>query len=273
MGSEPDHVFLLDNGSLAPAAVRSLRSLARSVGERVGRSVEPVSVLHADRVPANELDGRAAEVVDAAVRTRAAQGARSFALVPLFFGPSRALTDYIPHCATQWRADFPGLEVKVAPTLHSAGDDHLARMLADLVRAELANEPATRVAVVDHGSPVRAVTAVRDDVAAQLSGLLHGQVSEVAPCSMERRAGVAYAFNEPSLERLLTAPGWRESRVIVAQLFLQPGKHAGPDGDIATICERAVAQAPHLRVRRTALLGEHPELPALLAKRTRELLR
>jgi len=88
---------------------------------------------------------------------------------------------------------------------------------------------------------------------------------------MERRPGAAYAFNEPLLENLLAQPGWRESAVIVGQLFLLPGRHAGPAGDVAEICARAEAGAPGLRTRRTALLGEHPQLIDVLADRYRAL--
>lgn len=270
MGGAPDHVFLVDNGSLAPAAVRSLRALAEAVSARIGRAVEPVSVAHADKISREALDGRPAEVFEAALHARAAKGARRFAVVPLFIGPSRALTEYLPERVEVARRVLAELDVRVAAPLHTAGDDRLARMLADWVRET--EGPVDRVAVVDHGSPTRAVTAVRDEVAAQLGRCLEAKKITVAPCSMERRAGEAYAFNEPLLAGLLRSPGWRESRVLVAQLFLQPGRHAGPDGDIARVCAEAMAEAPELRVQRTPLLGEHPGLPDLLAERARTVL-
>jgi sirohydrochlorin ferrochelatase len=40
---------------------------------------------------------------------------------------------------------------------------------------------------------------------------------------------------------------------VVAPLFLSPGRHAGPDGDLAQIC-RAVHPHSHL----TELVGTHP---------------
>ncbi|QYM78033.1 CbiX/SirB N-terminal domain-containing protein [Horticoccus luteus] len=271
MAEACEHLFLVDNGSLAPAAIRSLRALAEKLGARLGRLVEPVSVLHADKVPAAELGGRAAEVLEAAVRRRANAGARRFGVVPLFIGPSRALTEFLPESTERWRGEFGGLTMTVADPLHRAGEMVLAEMLADFVRATGPARGATKVAVVDHGSPVRAVTAARDEIAAQLAVLLGG-AAEVAPCSMERRAGEAYAFNEPLLETLLDAPGWRGGDVVVAQLFLQQGRHAGPQGDVAQICARAEAASAGGRVRRTPLLGEHPRLIDLLAARAREVM-
>lgn len=270
MATACEHLFLVDNGSLSPAATRSLRTLAEKLTARLGRDVEAVSAMHADKVPAAELEGRAAEVLDAAVRVRARAGARRFGVVPLFIGPSRALTDLIPELTERWRGEFRELTVAVADPLHRAGETQLAEMLADFVRADSGRSSATRIAVVDHGSPVRAVTAARDEIAAQLAALLGGGAA-VSPCSMERRPGEAYAFNEPLLETLLRAPEWSAGDVVVTQLFLQPGRHAGAHGDIAQICARAQAAAPRWRVRRTPLLGEHPRLIDLLAARAREL--
>ena len=92
-------------------------------------------------------------------------------------------------------------------------------------------------------------------------------VSAVAACSMERRPGAAYAFNEPLLETLLARPPWNFGPVIVAQLFLLPGRHAGPGGDVEAICRRARQKASALRTRRTRLLGGHPALIEILADR------
>jgi hypothetical protein len=90
---------------------------------------------------------------------------------------------------------------------------------------------------------------------------------------MERRPGAAYAFNEPLLETLLATPPWNSGPVIVAQLFLLPGRHAGPGGDIEAICRGARQQSPRLRTRRTRLLGGQAGLVAILADRFRAATR
>jgi hypothetical protein len=124
------------------------------------------------------------------------------------------------------------------------------------------------VALVDHGSPVREVAAVRDELARQLAEQL-GREFEVAAASMERRPEAEYDFCEPLLERLLARPGWDRGPVTVAMQFLLPGRHAGPDGDVAQICRRAEQAAPGLRTQLTPLVAEHPLLVEILADRAR----
>jgi sirohydrochlorin ferrochelatase len=192
-----------------------------------------------------------------------------FVIVPLFFGPSRALTDYLPEILAPLQEKHPALNVRLAPPLHATGDGRLAQILADQVSALLdpASSEPVRVALVDHGSPVAAVTAVRNELARQLAARLGTCVAAVAPCSMERRPDPAYDFNEPLLAKLLATPPWSEGRVIVAMQFLLPGRHAGPAGDVAEICQQAQAAHPSLRTQMTALVGNHPLLLEILADR------
>ena len=265
--------LLVDNGSLQPAATRRLRKIATALGKRLGRKVEPVSLLHSNEVPAKKLGGRKAEILKYAVLHRLHRGAREFVMVPLFIGRSRALTGFIPELIDQWQRHAGGMKVRVAAPLAATGDVRLARILETEVRAKLTQEflggQRARVALVDHGSPVKAVMRVRNRLAAQLRHRLGVKVAGVAPCSMERRPGAAYAFNEPLLETLLATAPWNSGPVIVAQLFLLPGRHAGPRGDVERICRRAREKSPGLRTARTRLLGEAPALIAILADRFR----
>jgi hypothetical protein len=258
------HTFLLDNGSLEPSATLRLRELAGVLSERVATPIEPVSLLHSSGVPAEQLGGTRAEIFEPAIVRRAEAGGREFLIVPLFFGPSRALTEYLPERTRALRAKFPDLVVRVAPALFSSDDPRLARILVENVRA-VAAAPA-RVALVDHGSPVRVVTEVRDALARQLARELGG-ATEVVGCCMERRPEPAYDFNEPMLEKLLAREGWNSSAVVVAMQFLLPGRHAGPQGDVAEICRRAEAANPRLRAQLTPLVAEHPLLVEILADR------
>lgn len=266
--------LLLDNGSLESAATLGLRQLAGKLGERIGARVEPVSLLHSSAVPAEKLGGTPAEILEPALERRLGAGQNDFLIVPLFFGPSGALTDYLPKRLAHLRGKHPALKVRVAAPLFAVGDDRLARILADQVRARAGvDEPRPnkncRVALVDHGSPAKAVTDVRNELSCQLAGQL-GSAYTVSPASMERREGVAYDFCEPLLERLLRSPGWNVGEVIVAMQFLLPGRHAGPDGDVAEICRAAeAASGGALRTTMTGLVGEHPLLVDILADRWR----
>lgn len=255
--------LLVDNGSLAPAATLRLREIASALAARIGEPVAPVSLLHSSTVAAAELDGTPAEILEPALARRARKGAREFLIVPLFFGSSRALTGYLPARVAALRAKWPELRVRLAPTLFRDGDARLAQILADHVRAAGA---AARVALVDHGSPVPEVTAVREALAAQLRELL-GPSVEMAGCCMDRRPGAAFDFNGPLLADLLARDGWNRGRVTIARQFLLPGRHAGASGDVAEICRAAEANSPGLATQLTPLVGEHPRLVEILADR------
>jgi len=271
MSDAPDLV-LLDNGSLEPAATRSLRRIAADLAGRLGRPVFPVSLLHSHKIPAEQLDGVAADILEPWLKRALAAGRTRFLVLPLFFGPSGALVDYLPARLAHLRQTWPGLELTLAPCLCDAaegGDSVILGILADQVRATPGGLTAgsTQVLLVDHGSPKREVTVVRDRLAASLAAELGGSVAAVTPASMERRPEPEYDFNEPLLERALPALPEGCTDVVVSLLFVSPGRHAGPGGDIATICEAARVARPGLQVRMTALVGEHPGLVALLARR------
>lgn len=65
----------------------------------------------------------------------------------------------------------------------------------------------------------------------------------------------------------LTVP-WAQSDVILSLMFLLPGTHAGPQGDIDQICAAALEEAGlERRVVKTRLVGELEGLVPLLARR------
>lgn len=263
--------LLVDNGSLQPAAVLGLRDLATKLAERLAQPIEPVSLLHSSGIDSQLLDGRPAEILFPALERRLEQGFTEFIIVPLFFGPSQALTVYVPDNLGRLKKKFPDLRVTLAPHLHVSDDTRLARILADQVRNERKNIAAAtvRVALVDHGSPAAKVTKVRNELARQLAVELGAEVAAVAPCSMERRPEPTYAFCDPLLAKLLVTSPWSEGQVIVAMQFLLPGRHAGTNGDVAEICKQAEASHPQLRTHLTKLVAEHPLLIDILADRWR----
>ena len=259
-------ILLFDNGSLEPASTRQLRRIAADLAARVGVPVAPVSLAHSAQIPAVQLDGCPAELFEAALDRVLAAGAREVLALPLFIGPSLAIVRWVPAMLAERRSRYPQARLRVAPPLQTPGERRLAEILADHVRPHLAAGGRSRVAVVDHGSPAREVTAVRDDVTAQLHALLGDGVAEVAACSMERRAGPEYDFNEPLLAQLLARPGWADGPLVVALLFLAPGRHAGPEGDVARIV-RAARGENGREIAFTRALGEHPRLLEILADR------
>lgn len=264
--------LLVDNGSLRASATLNLRRIAGALTELSGRTIFPASLLHSHKVDPEELGGEPARIVGPAMRDFLETGERDFLVVPLFFGPSRAMTSYFPKRVEMLRRQYPDLQVRIAPFLGGSNgsiDLRLARILADRVEEALerGGDEETSVVLVDHGSPEPAVTAVRDFVAGQLSVLLNSRVQRVASASMERREGNEYRFNEPLLEDILRKPGFNRGRVILSMLFLSPGRHAGPGGDVAEICRAAEKASPGLRTVMTDLVGTHPGLLPLLKDR------
>lgn len=269
-------ILLIDNGSSRAASTLSLRNLAAALTERLGRPVDPVSLQHSDKVPARELQGRPAETLGSFLRRALSQGERDFLALPLFFGPSRALSHFIPETAAAMEPEFGPLRLRVAPELCPlpAGEPRLAAILADHVEATAASAGILprRVVLVDHGSPSPRVTAVRHWLAGRVQRRL-GAGASVGEAVMERRPGPDYDFNGELLGRVLDELGKQGAAppVILAMLFLAPGRHAGPGGDIAGIIAGAERSHPGLRVHPTPLVGAHPALLDILAERAAAL--
>lgn len=262
-------IFLIDNGSLRPQATQNLRRIAAALSQQIGETVQAASLLHSHKIPADQLDGSPALTLGPAAERSAERGATEIIVLPLFFGPSSALTGYLPERMTALQTRYPGVNVRVAhPLVDELGDNdlRLAKLMADNVREHL-NGECPRVVLVDHGSPIPEVTAVRNRLAGQLSVLLADDVACVAAASMERREGEEYRFNEPLLETLLDNPAFHKAPVVLAMLFLSPGRHAGEGGDIAEICKEAQKRHPSLSVVTTRLVGEHAGIVDILQSR------
>jgi sirohydrochlorin ferrochelatase len=235
--------------------------------------IEAVSLLHSHKIGADKLNGVPATIVKRRLRELLAAGQHNFICLPLFLGPSQAIADYLPQVVNELSGEHPELKVRIASVLAGedldAPDPRLAQMLADQIRA-LQASPDTKLALVDHGTPIIEVNRVRNAVAQQLACELG--VPVVLPCSMERREGKAYAFNDPLLEKLGSIDDFVGGRLILAMFFLLPGRHAGEGGDVAEICEDLIAEGTFEEIQNTPLLGEHPMLIEILEDRLREVM-
>lgn len=268
-------LLLFDNGSLRPEPTLSLRRIAGRLAARLDLPVTPTSLLHSDRVDSIALEGQPAVLLESEIVRQWSEGQTQFVLLPFFIGPSGALGDYLPRRLKELRQTRPDLRAIIADSLariEPAPDLRLAEMLRDRVTTAMteAGERKPQVIVVDHGSPVREVTALRDRITDRLARLLGPSVHSVRAASMERPEGDAFAFNEPLLDRALAATQPEQSPVLICQLFLAPGRHAGLDGDIATICRAAETANPGLRISITDPIGPHPGMIQLLADRAHE---
>ncbi len=265
-------ILLLDNGSRRANSILNLRRLAGRLAERIGEPVHPVSLLHADQIPPAQLDDQPADILAPSLRRLLTEGVRDLVLIPLFFGPSRALSTFVPETATALADEFGPFRLRIAPELCPlpAGEPRLVDILTDHIRqtAESAGFMPLRVVLVDHGSPLPAVTAVRRWLGDELRQRL-GREMRIDEAAMERRAGVEYDFNgellEDQLRRLADADPM--TPIVLAMLFLAAGRHAGPGGDIDTIRTRIEADYPGLRIHPSPLVGSHPGLIEILVSR------
>lgn len=266
-------LLLVDNGSSRPESTLNLRRLAKRLGEEVSQTVYPVSLQHAHKVPPEALDGIPADTFHPFMARRLAAGDRRFIVLPLFFGPSRALSSFIPDQVTRLSAEFGDFELTQADVLCPLpeGEPRLARILSEQLPARASG--GQRVVLVDHGSPIPEVTAVRHYLAKELRPLLEAD-SQLLEAVMERREGSDYDFNGELLEAVLqqAAKADDQTPIRLSLLFLSPGRHAGSGGDIETICQRVVAAHPALSIQTSRLVGEHDGLIPILRDRLQAVL-
>ncbi|NBV52334.1 MAG: cobalamin biosynthesis protein CbiX [Verrucomicrobia bacterium] len=253
-------ILLVDNGSYEPAATLALRGLAQEVGKLIGQEVRPVSTMHSTKIDPALLGGSPAVIFEQAVQQAKADGIDELVVLPLFIGPSRAITEYLPKVFAD--AQPGAMKLSIRDPLFGEDGAELTGMLADNLRATGWTKGSGTVLLCDHGSPIPEVTACRNALAASLRQELGLKPEELIACSMERREGAEYDFNEPLLVHALQDA---KGDAVILMLFLLPGRHAGAEGDVATIAKEHAPAG--LRWKLSPLLGTHPALPALLFRR------
>jgi len=270
--------FLFDNGSFRPASTLALRRVAARLARELQVPVQATPLLHSHKVDPSLLGGVPAQLLEPALESYAEQGGTHAVALPLFFGPSGAMQDYLPPRLKELAHRFPSCRFQLAGCLESPQDDSAVLLAQDLAEritrttAEQAGKPPA-VILCDHGSPKPEVADVRNRIGVSLAQLPSLRGRPVVVASMERREGPEYAFNEPLLETALTdlaAAGQR--KVVVALQFLAAGRHAGPGGDVVSICEEVQKQFPDLEVAFTDPLGESDVVRELLVRRFRQAI-
>jgi hypothetical protein len=228
--------------------------------------------MHSHKVDVKKLNNVPGVSMDSFFQSNKSANETELAFIPMFLGPSLAITDWLASKLHKWKGRDLGKRFAIADTIYRKGDNRIALALHDLVVKKIPSEFRNRayIILVDHGTPLPAVNQVREEVGFQLKGLLLESVSGFSTACMERRSGKEYDFNGPLLEDLLHQIYSRGERsVILAQLFLTPGRHAGPGGDIASICKPF--EELGMKILRTPTLGDHPLMLEILVERFREL--
>lgn len=259
---------LIDNGSLEPAATYNLRGVAESLSAATGVKVHPVSWKHSDRIAPDALRGECAQTLAKFIRMHVAGGEREFVFVPFFISAQGAIGSAL-------RSDLEKLQRELAATPFGftftdglAAGGEIVRIVAERIRETiLVNSLLTPpVVVVDHGGPSAASATLRDELARGLSKELGTEIGYLAAASMEGE-------HPPLLADVLVRSEFTARYVVIAPLFLSPGRHAGPAGDIPRICrEVATAGGNMTRYHFTGLVGTHPWAATALAAALRTTL-
>jgi sirohydrochlorin ferrochelatase len=222
-------------------------------------------------VSATVLDGRPAAVLTPWVREQRARGERDFVFIPFFISAQGAIGSALRHELETLQKTDGDFDFTFTDGLAVRGS--LAGIVAARVRETIAAHGLQRPAiiVVDHGGPSGASAIIRDEVAVKLRALLAGEIGELRAASME---GAAHPHNLPLLADALTAHGFDCGDVVLAPLFLSPGRHAGPNGDLTQIAHAAedrLTPQP-LRCHFAGLVGTHPLVATELAAALRDTL-
>ncbi|HEY3755040.1 MAG TPA: hypothetical protein VGL42_02710 [Opitutaceae bacterium] len=263
-------VALIDNGSLSAEPHLLLRRIAQEISGATGIPVEAVSWKHSDR--AFLPDKSRAPVLKTWVQGGRAEGVTDFIFIPCFISPEGAI-------AGSLRSDLEELGISYSFT-DGLSPAVLGLIVAERVRAVIAAQRLTRpeVIVVDHGGPAPISGRVRNAVAAHAVRELGASVSRVVAASMETPETGDHPHNLPLFGTALQSIA--AEAAIVAPLFLAPGRHAGPDGDLERIAKSG-SGVPPLRPGDKAaerrfhgqngrlffadLIGPHPLVSATLA--------
>lgn len=266
--------LLIDNGSVQASATLQLRDVAQAVSKRTGKYIHPVSLMHANRIPVDQLDRVAANTFEVFLREQLQKGEREFVALPLFFGVSRALTSFVPDKLAILKEEFGDFTFRLADVIYPMPDGEA--LLAEVIRDHILqsideNDVSAKAVLTDHGSPIAKVTNVRKHLAEATKQCLPTHI-KLDQAVMERREGKEYDFNGDLLEDYLIQQAQQGiTSVVVIMMFFLPGRHAGPNGDVVEICQNVMDQYPQLSVSISPLISEHPLLIDILAQRLHDL--
>jgi len=264
--------FLIDNGSLRAGSILQMRKIATRLSRSSKCVIEPYGLMHSHKVDPAQLNGEPSQSMQEYLGGDKSEQVNEIRALPFFLGPSLAITDWLPENLAAWQKRNSGArKYRILAPLYQKGDNRLAEAMAELCLAKIKNNDlqSPRVAMVDHGTPLPEVNQVRELVGEEMKRILDGQIAGFSTCAMERRPDPQYDFNNPLLETLLEQ--WHQegvSEVVVSQFFLLPGRHAGPDGDLAEICQPFTEKG--MKIFRTENLGTHTLVEQILLDRIRQ---
>lgn len=270
-------ILLSDNGSVREHASRQLRKLAEQLSDRSGYIIHPVSLKHADRISADKLDGKPAQIFQPFIREQLAQGESEFIFLPLFFGETKALTSFVADEIKLLKQQFGEFKFDIAEVIYPlpAGEELLTQIIYEHIQSTTKqnNLPMSNIVLVDHGSPNPRVTEVRKHLAKTVQNMLPDECL-LEQAVMERREDKQYDFNGMLLrDWLLKKITEGEHSAVVILMFFLPGRHAGEGGDIVDICYSVMTEYPGFKISISPLITEHSGFISILLKRLDNMMK
>lgn len=264
-------ILLSDNGSIRVNAALQLRELAIELSNKTGHKINPVSLQHADRIAETELNGIPAQTFTNFIKKKLIQDERHFILLPLFFGNSKALTQFIPDEANLLKQEYGDFKLDIGEVIYPIpqGEKLLSKIILEHIHITANNKklPLNNVVLVDHGSPNPRVTEVRKHLANAVQNDLPANC-HLEQAVMERREGKEYDFNGDLLKDwLITKASSSENSAIIVLMFFLPGRHAGSGGDIEEICASVTNNYPQFKISISPLITNHPDFLNILQNR------
>ena len=213
--------LLIDNGSLRPASVISLRTMAAELQQRIHDRIPVIaaSARISNRITKDEIEKAYSTldhhnwsmlhhpieqplIVETAIQRYYEQGYTHYLIIPAFLGPSETITEYIPQIFKKFLSNssknyasltyiigkplvnIPNIE-KPITQIDEHTDTRIARILIDHINQVWKNKTYQNpsIAICDHGSPSLEVSQVRNYITNQVQ-LLAPKVFPTVPRSI-----------------------------------------------------------------------------------------
>jgi len=147
-------ILLTDNGSVRENATKQLRKLSEELSDKTGYCIYPVSLKHADRIPAEKLDGKPAQIFKQFMRKQLSEGETEFVLLPIFFGESKALTSFVSEEVKSLKQLFGDFKFETAEVIYPLpeGEELLSQIIYDHIQftTKQNNLPKNNIVLVAH---------------------------------------------------------------------------------------------------------------------------
>ena len=192
--------LLVDNGSLRPEAIFSLRRVAKKLSAETSFEVIPLGLLHSNKIDPALLDGEIGQTIGTFLSSDRPDQNEELIVLPFFFGPSRGITEWLIEKLEEWQLKNSTRSYRVLDPLYKENEIQLAQALQQEVKSVGKEQKLGRVhvALVDHGTPVPEVNKVREDVGEALRVLMGNEVEDFSTCSMNAGKGMSILLTSHS---------------------------------------------------------------------------